>query len=111
MEQTKKLASFLAEAVNVGAQLLAKKGVFVVFQLSDEAMSLGSFDAVAFKAEWAGKDVKKNMQEVVSVIQGKLALENTDLQAKINSWLEVSIDAASALTECVVVVDKVKALV
>lgn len=110
MTETNKLAHFAVELVNVGSKLIHKKGVFVVFQLSDEAMALGTLNGQALKAEWTG-DIKANVQVVVDGAKAKLDLENKDVQAKIAKFLDLAVDAAEVLTKAVDFVGKVKAAV
>lgn len=110
MNETNKLAFFAAELVNVGSKLIHKKGVFVVFNLSDEAAALSTVKFDALKLEWVG-DMKANVAEVVASVKGKLDLENKDVQAKIGTWLDLAVDAAEVLVKASDFVGKVKALV
>lgn len=94
LEQSKKYANLITELVNVGFQLAAKKGFFVVFQLSDEAAQISSVDYVALKAEWVGKPFKPNAEELVAACKAKLSIENIAAKAKIEKGLDLIPKAA-----------------
>lgn len=111
MVETNKFCAFGAEFANVVDRFIHKKGLGVVFQLSDEAMALGTLDSAALKAEWVGKDVKANVAECVSVIKAKLDLTDKAIQAKVSAWLDLGPEAVGVLNSAVSFVNKVKSMV
>lgn len=111
MEQSKKLALFVAEGANVVSKLASKKSPFVIFDLSDEGIGLSTVDWKALGAEWVGKDVKANVAEVVSVIKGKLDVEDKAFQSKVYQWLDLSVEGVGVVSQGVQFVAKVKAVV
>ena len=82
LEQSKKLAHFATELVNVGSKLIHKKGVLSFFQLSDEAMALANLDVEALKLEHPEGSLRKNALELAEVCKGKLDLENKENEEK-----------------------------
>lgn len=88
MVESKKIAAGVVELVNVGSQLIHKKGIGVVFQLSDEAMALGTINGQALKAEWEAGKVASNLKELLAFSKEKLSLENKDVEAKIKKCLD-----------------------
>ena len=117
MQESPKIAHGLVELVNVGSKLINKKGVFVIFQLSDEAQELSSFNWEAFKAEWSPDKIKSNAAELVALSKKKLDLVNKDAQAKVEKALDLGIKggelaekAVSLYKEGVLYASEVKAL-
>jgi hypothetical protein len=83
LDQSKKFVHFGVELLNVGSKVIHKQGVFVVFQLSDEAVALGSLDMNALKAEWPKGELAKNVEVLVAEGKAKLDLQNKSVQEKI----------------------------
>lgn len=108
LEQSKRPVIFLAEMVNVASKLIHKKGVFVVLQLTDEAIALGSLDITALKAEWPADSLEGNVKELVSQAKAKLDLENKEVEAKIKNLLDCVPEAISAGGKLLSVIQKVK---
>ena len=106
LEQSKKFVNLGVEAVNVGSKLIHKKGVFVVFNLSDEAADISSLDMPALKAEWVGQSIKVNVAELVETAKKKLDLVNKDVQAKVVQGLDLVNEAGVILEDGVAVVKK-----
>ena len=109
MNESKKLLSFGVELLNVGSKLINKKGIFVVFQLSDEAMALGTFNMDAFKAEWK-TDVKTAVNELVTLAKSKLDIENKDLQAKLSGAFDLIEKGVGLVEDDLLFISEVKAL-
>jgi len=111
MENLKKYASLVAEGLNVLSGLKNKKGIGVIFNLTDEAMAALAVDPVALKAELPLLLVPEKRKEVVDQFKGKLALENKVNEAKIKDVVDVASDGVDAVVHVLSVVNKVKALV
>lgn len=90
LTESKKPVVFLSEMVNVASKLMHKKGVFVVLQLTDEAIALGSIDVNALKAEWPEGSLESNVKELCETSKAKLDLENKDNEAKVKAVLDLA---------------------
>ena len=110
MENCKKVVNGVAESLNVLSAVIHKKGIGVVFNLSDEVMALSSMDPVALKAELPLLAQADKRKEVLDQFKGKLALENKVNEAKIKEAVDVLSECVDAAVHVLSVLDKVKKL-
>ena len=107
LDQSKKIVDFCGELLNVGSKLIHKKGAFVVFQLSDEAMALGGLDLPALQSELKSLSLQSG-EELCSHLDKKLDLENKENQKKIVSLCRLGLKGVKLGSEVISFVDEVK---
>lgn len=101
LEQSKKISAIAMEFVNVADALVHKKGVFAVFQLSDEAMAIQSLDVKALAAEVASMPAKDYAVAMAESCKAKLAMENKAVEAKIKAALDLAAKAVASIARAV----------
>ncbi len=110
LDESKKILAGGVELLNVGSKIIHKKGVVAVFQLSDEAMALGTLDVVKLRAEWPVGSLKANVTELSVAAKAKLDLENKEVQAKIGGLLDLAVTVFGVVDDVLKYVAEVKAV-
>lgn len=100
LENIKKAVNAAVEVVNVVSKIVHKQGIFSVFQLSDELVALGTIDVEAFKKEVSELSAEEKA-ELKQTIKDKLSLVDKEVEAKIESGLDL-VEKGTALVEKVV---------
>lgn len=110
IEQIKKVALAGAELLNVLSKVIHKHGVFTIFQLSDELMSLGNLDGEALKKELSELD-QQERDSLKLAVKEKLVLQNPIMEKKIEDGMDVVDEAINIVVEALKIVEKAKAIV
>ena len=92
VDQIGLLVDFGAELVNVGDKIIHKKGIFALFNLSDEASALAGLDVELLKKQAADVSPEERAQ-LNDRFKNKLVLINKELEAKIEAGADLVDDA------------------
>lgn len=109
IDQIKTVLMAVCEIVNVMDKILHKKGLLVLFQLSDEFMLLSGLDVDALKLEIADLDLAERAA-LRDAIKAKLVLINPDIEKKIESGVDLLDEGVEMTKHAVEFVKRVQAL-
>ena len=110
IDQIKKVAALSCELVNVISKVANNQGVFSLFQVADELMAMSNLNADELKLE-INELSEEDRSELIIFMKDKLALVNSQLEAKVEGGLDVVNEVFGLCIEAGQILVRAKAII